>query len=154
MDGDFFSVMPFGDSGVHVLTSVGHTPHAVSYSKFPNFKNNAKRTRCKMHGVRKCIVCSQNLKSAWGKMRALSRLFLREDFKIKYKGSKFEMKAILKASESDDSRPTIIRQHTINPTFVSVLSGKISTIYDLEKICEQVDRLEIIPVKKFSVYPN
>jgi len=154
MDGDFFSVMPFGDSGVHVLTSVGHTPHAVSYSKFPNFRNNAKRSMCKMHEVRKCIVCAQNLKSAWGKMHALSRSFLKEDLKIKYTGSKFEMKAILRDSENDDSRPTIIKQHTTSPTFISVLSGKISTIYDLEKICDQYnqfDCLEIKSTKKSSI---
>jgi len=77
-------------------------------------------------------------------MYSLSRSFLRQDFKIKYKDSKFELKALLKSSESDDSRPTIIKHHTNNPTFISVPSGKISTIYDLEEICEQPDRLEIL----------
>ena len=136
MDGDFFSVMPFGKSGLHVLTSVGHTPHAVSYDKFPNFKNNAKSSICEMHGVHKCIVCSQNLKSAWKKMHTLSKSFLKDNLKIKCTGSKFEMKAILRNSKNDDSRPTIIKQHTTNPTFISILPGKISTIYDLEKVCE------------------
>lgn len=145
MDGDFFSIMPFGDSNLHVLTSVGHTPHSVSCDKFPIFENHANKSICKMHGVSGCIVCSQNLKSAWNKMYALSQSFLEHNFKIKYKDSKFEIKALLKSSESDDSRPTIIKHHTNNPTFVSVLSGKISTIYDLEKICEQPDRLEILP---------
>jgi len=136
MDGDFFSIMPFGGSNFHVLTSVGHTPHAVSYSRFPTFKNyinRSIRSICETHGVRECIVCSQKLKSAWNKMYSLSRSFLRQDFKIKYKYSKFELKTLLKSSESDDSRPTIINHHTNNPTFISVLAGKISTIYDLEK---------------------
>lgn len=145
MDGDFFSIMPFGNSNFHVLTSVGHTPHAVSYSKFPNFGNHANQSICEMHGVSGCVICSQGIKSAWDKMRALSQSFLRSDFNIKYKDSKFEVKTILKRSENDDSRPTIIKHHTTNPTFISVLSGKISTIYDLEKICEQPDRLEILP---------
>jgi hypothetical protein len=144
MDGDFFSIMPFGSSNFHVLTSVGHTPHSVSCGRFPIFKNHTDRSVCETHGVRECIVCSQNLKSAWNKMRSLSRLFLKQDFNIKYKGSKFELKALLKSSENDDSRPTIIKHHTNNPTFISVLSGKISTIYDLEEICEQADRLEIL----------
>jgi len=132
MDGDFFSIMPFGSSNLHVLTSVGHTPHAVSYSKLPTFKNKANQSICEMHGVSECIVCSQNLKSAWRKMHTLSKSFLKQDFKIEYKDSKFEIKVILKSSENDDSRPTIIKCHTTNPTFISVLSGKISTIYDLE----------------------
>ena len=44
------------------------------------------------------------------------------------------MKPILKASDVDDSRPTCIKIHSENPTFVSVLSGKITTVYDLEEI--------------------
>ncbi|MDD3729008.1 MAG: FAD-dependent oxidoreductase [Candidatus Pacebacteria bacterium] len=143
MDGDFFSIMPFGDSNLHVLTSVGHTPHSVSCDKFPIFENHANKSICEMHGVSGCVVCSQNLRSAWNKMYALSQSFLKHNFKIEYKDSKFEIKAILRSSENDDSRPTIIKYHTSNPTFISVLSGKISTIYDLEKICKQPDRLEI-----------
>ena len=44
------------------------------------------------------------------------------------------MKPILMASEIDDSRPTVIKKYSNNPTFVSVLSGKINTVYDLEEI--------------------
>ena len=44
------------------------------------------------------------------------------------------MKPILMASEIDDSRPTVIKQFTKNPTFISVLSGKINTIYDLDEV--------------------
>src|SRR3989344_4267800 len=154
MDGAFFSITPFGNSNLHVLTSVGHTPHDVSYDKIPNFKNNAEQSICEMHGVSKCIVCSQNLNSAWDKMHKLSQSFLKPDFRIKHKYSKFEIKAILTASENNDSRPTIIKYHTTNPTFISVLSGKISTIYDLEKICERSDRLEIPSVETSVVYPS
>ena len=44
------------------------------------------------------------------------------------------MKPILMASEVDDSRPTVIREFSKNPTFVSVLSGKINTVYDLDEV--------------------
>ena len=44
------------------------------------------------------------------------------------------MKPILKASEIDDSRPTVIKKFSDNPTFVSVLSGKINTVYDLDEV--------------------
>ena len=43
------------------------------------------------------------------------------------------MKPILKASEIDDSRPTVIKCASQNPTFISVLSGKINTIYDMDE---------------------
>ena len=56
------------------------------------------------------------------------------DFKFEYVGSLFSMKPILMASEIDDSRPTVIREFHKNPTFISVLSGKINTVYDLDEV--------------------
>lgn len=44
------------------------------------------------------------------------------------------MKPILLSSEIDDSRPTVIRTFSTEPTFVSVLSGKINTVYDLDEV--------------------
>ena len=41
------------------------------------------------------------------------------------------------SSEVDDSRPTVIRKFSTNPTFVSVLSGKINTVYDLEEVLDE-----------------
>ena len=46
------------------------------------------------------------------------------------------MKPILKASEVDDSRPTVIRYASREPVFLSVLSGKINTVYDLDEFLE------------------
>ena len=40
----------------------------------------------------------------------------------------------LMSSEIDDSRPTVIRKLHDKPTFVSVLSGKINTVYDLDEV--------------------
>ena len=37
MDGPFFSIMPFGKTGLHSLTSVTFTPHATSYDEVPTF---------------------------------------------------------------------------------------------------------------------
>ena len=44
------------------------------------------------------------------------------------------MKPILMSSEIDDSRPTVIKKYSENPTFVAVLSGKINTVYDLDEV--------------------
>ena len=136
MDGDFFSFIPFGSDGIHSLTSVGHTPHDVSYDVVPVFKNAAGHEVCDMHGIRYCIVCAQRLQSAWSEMYSLGKRYMLPMFDLKYLNSKFEIKPILIESEEDDSRPTIIKEHTTNPTFVSVFSGKISTIYDLKKIIQ------------------
>ena len=37
MDGPFFSIMPFGMSGLHSLTAVTFTPHAASFEPVPKF---------------------------------------------------------------------------------------------------------------------
>ena len=42
----------------------------------------------------------------------------------------------IKTTEVDDSRPTVIRTFTKSPTLVSVLSGKINTVYDLDEMLE------------------
>ena len=60
--------------------------------------------------------------------------YLNDDFEVKYVESLFSMKPILKVAEIDDSRPTVIKKLSENPTFISVLSGKINTIYDLDEV--------------------
>jgi hypothetical protein len=69
-------------------------------------------------------------------MSHLARKYLKEEYEFKYVKSLFSIKPILMASEIDDSRPTVIKKYTTNPTFVSVLSGKINTVYDLEEILD------------------
>lgn len=152
MDGDFFSVMPFGKSNMHTLSSVSHTPHIISYNN-QSFGQIINQHICKMHNVRGCMICSSKLKSKWQEMYILSQSFLKPGFRLRYKKSKFEVKVILKDSEIDDSRPTIIKYHTTSPTFVSVLSGKITTIYDLERVCNIKTEQ---PIEKFTasiLYP-
>ena len=67
-------------------------------------------------------------------MYKLSKKYLNENIDLFYKRSLFSMKPILQASEIDDSRPTVIKIFSKNPTFISVLSGKINTIYDLDEV--------------------
>ena len=67
-------------------------------------------------------------------MDHLARKYLKKNYQFHYQKSLFSMKPILMSSEIDDSRPTVIRQYSKNPTFVSVLSGKINTVYDLDEV--------------------
>jgi len=134
MDGDYFSVIPFGKEKFHSLTSVQHTPHKEIINKYlENTIKNKNSTICEMHNVKNCFICSQQLKSTWHKMNNLSKSFLKLEFKLKYINSWFEIKAILENAEKNDSRPTIIKTHTIKPTLISIFSGKINTIYDIEE---------------------
>jgi hypothetical protein len=47
------------------------------------------------------------------------------------------MKLILKAAEIDDSRPTAIRIDHRAPEMISVLSGKINTVYDMDEFLKR-----------------
>lgn len=136
MDGPFFSIMPFGKTGFHSLTSVCFTPHVTSYDKIPKFgcQKNVEKSFCSYDNLGNCNECLNKPQSAWPYMSSLAKKYLNDDYQFKYEKSLFSMKPILKASEVDDSRPTMIREFTNQPTFVSVLSGKINTVYDLDEV--------------------
>ncbi len=135
MDGPFFSIMPFGKTGMHSLTSVTFTPHTASTDDLPTFTCQEKSGgNCSPQSLANCNDCTARPKSAWPTMSQLARKYLKDEYGFHYKGSMFSMKPILKASEVDDSRPTLVRTMHENPTFVSVLSGKINTVYDLEDV--------------------
>lgn len=135
MDGPFFSLMPFGKTGYHSLTSVHHTPHKTSYDQLPTFEcQQRSNNTCSPKQLGNCNTCVAKPQTSWSYMSALAKKYLREDVTIEYVQSLFSVKPILKESEIDDSRPTIIKVHSEAPTFVSILSGKINTVYDLNEM--------------------
>lgn len=136
MDGPFFSIMPFGKTGYHSLTSVTFTPHTTSYEAVPRFACVSEGS-CKGGWLKNCNGCEKCPDSAWEYMAALTRKYVREEYAFAYEKSLFSVKPILKASEVDDSRPTVFRYASENPTFLSVLSGKINTVYDLNEFLDK-----------------
>ncbi|MDE7201578.1 MAG: FAD-dependent oxidoreductase [Lachnospiraceae bacterium] len=137
MDGPFFSIMPFGKTGMHSLTSVTFTPHTTSYEELPDFPcQRASKENCSRQHLGNCNDCIAKPDSAFPYMEKLAKKYLRDDFDFTYKLSLFSMKPILMSSEVDDSRPTVIRVYTQKPTFVGVLSGKINTVYDLDEVLD------------------
>ena len=136
MDGPFFSIMPFGKTGYHSLTSVTFTPHVTSYDEVPKFTCQA-GTKCRPEQLCNCNDCPNKPATAFDYMSHLAEKYLLPEYGYTYEKSLFSMKPILKSSEVDDSRPTTIRVSSESPTFVSVLSGKINTVYDLDEYLER-----------------
>jgi hypothetical protein len=135
MDGPFFSIMPFGKTGLHSLTSVTFTPHTTSYDGVPTFSCQERSNGyCSTFRLGNCNDCPSKPVTAFPYMANLARKYLKDEFEFSYKSSLFSMKPILMSSEIDDSRPTVIRTYSNNPTFVGVLSGKINTVYDLDEV--------------------
>lgn len=139
MDGPFFSIMPFGKTGLHSLTSVTFTPHTTSYDEVPTFTCQANSDGyCSTRRLGNCNDCIAKPETAFPYMANLARKYLRDDYEFTYNSSLYSMKPILMSSEIDDSRPTIIREYSKNPTFIGVLSGKINTVYDLDEVlCDE-----------------
>ena len=133
MDGPFFSIMPFGLEGLFSLTSVMFTPHLTSYELLPTFKCQEINNNCSSYFLDNCNTCKAHPKTAWNFMSQLAKNYLKDEYNFTYSSSLFAIKPILMASELDDSRPTVIREFNKNPRFISVLSGKINTIYDLDE---------------------
>lgn len=137
MDGPFFSIMPFGKTGYHSLTSVTFTPHITSYDETATFKCQSRSNgTCSPMHLANCNYCAAKPQSAWPYMSQLARKYMLPELKFKYAKSLFSMKPILKVAEIDDSRPTMIKVERRKPTFVSVFSGKINTIYDLDEVLD------------------
>lgn len=137
MDGPFFSIMPFGKTGLHSLTSVTFTPHVTSYERYPSFACQQSAAcegtaLCTPDSLYNCNDCPYQPDSAWAYMSHLAGLYLQEKYAYTYQKSLYSMKPILKSSEMDDSRPTAIKILHRKPDFISVLSGKINTVYDLD----------------------
>ena len=110
MDGPFFSLMPFGQTGLHSLTSVTFTPHETSYDSVATFP--CQRERRPLH-PRQPVQLQRVPGQAGQRLAlhepALARKYLKEEYGFAYHSSLFSMKPILKASEIDDSRPTVVR---------------------------------------------
>lgn len=140
MDGPFFSIMPFGKTGMHSLTSVTFTPHKVCKEEIPHFRCQEQSVECTAFKLANCNDCEYHPQTAWPYMSHLANKYLLEDYSYEYVKSLYSMKPILLSSEIDDSRPTAIKVHSGGPnggagepTFISVLSGKINTVYDLDE---------------------
>lgn len=136
MDGPFFSIMPFGKTGLHSLTSVTFTPHSTSYDPVPTFpcQKKAREGYCSTKHLGNCNDCKARPETAFSYMANLARKYLKDSYEFTYNSSLFSMKPILMSSEIDDSRPTVVRTYSKNPTCVGVLSGKINTVYDLDEV--------------------
>lgn len=134
MDGPFFSIMPFGRSGYHSLTTVSHTPHKTSNVPLPSFSCQFNRPECTPDLTMNCNSCVFAPDSAFEDMHQTAKKYLLDLYSIKKVRSMFAIKSVLKSSEVDDSRPTLLRQYSSEPCFHTVFSGKINAIYDLDEI--------------------
>ena len=134
MDGPFTSIMPFGLSGFHSLSSVSYTPHEISKENKPTFSCQQKNQNCRPDFPGVCNTCIAKPSTNYDKMENQIRHYLKKTVDLKYVDSKFTVKSKLKSSFIDDGRPTHILKLKENPSFYCIFAGKINSIYEIEKV--------------------
>lgn len=120
MDGPFVSFMPWSQSGLYSLTSVCHTPHfeADSLNRYLDVRQTISRKDLMISQLKK-FVDSEIVDS------------------LEFLDSKFVVKTIGKDAEIDDSRLVKVKFDK-SRKFVSVLSGKLDAIYEVDKKLEEL----------------
>lgn len=134
MDGPFGSVMPYGLTGLHSVSSVAYTHHKVSYDSLPQFSCQAQNTACVPEFPSDCNGCFARPVSAFPKMKAQMAQYFSSQVEWHYFSSLYTIKSKLQASFIDDGRPTEISQIHRSPDFFTVFAGKINSIYEIEKV--------------------
>jgi len=130
MDGPFWSMMPFGNSGSVSLTSVGITPLRKTRS-LPIFDCQSLRTGCTPLSLSDCNTCNVKPSSGLTHQIQQMKLFLKnQDFFTPIR-SLMTVKSTLNTAKVDDARPTLIQMESNSKTW-TVFSGKVSTLFDLE----------------------
>ena len=131
MDGPFFSTIPFSNNN-YSLTSVCFTPHEECKNNFPDF-SCCKIKQC-YNFLCNCNDCIYKPKSSKNIMLKLMSDYMLDDYNIMPEECIFAVKPILLNAEKDDARYTIIKKARSNPTYIYCFSGKVNTIYELDKI--------------------
>ena len=133
MDGYFFSIMPFGKSQLHSLSSVNYTHHKFSEDSEPKFDCQESIQTCNPKSIENCNTCEAKPTSNFLKMKRQMEKYLSPKMSMDHLFSLFTIKSKLKSSYIDDGRPTEIKKLKSNPDFYCIFSGKINSIYEIEK---------------------
>lgn len=134
IDGPFASFMPYGHSGLISLSSVPFTHHKVSYATLPAFDCQQINSLCRPDFLSDCSLCIAKPVSNQTQMIGHIKNYLNSTVKLEYLQSLFTIKTKLKESYIDDGRPTEISKMNELPAYYCLFSGKINSIYEIEKL--------------------
>ena len=126
MDGAYFSIMPYPARRAFTLSHVRYTPHYAIETAANRralggefgVPSQSAAERPATHFTHMILDAARYLPAMRG---------------TRYIESLWEMKAIMPRSETDDSRPILLRRSERVPALVTVLGGKIDSVYDVEE---------------------
>jgi glycine/D-amino acid oxidase-like deaminating enzyme len=126
MCGPFFSLMPFPPRGLHTLSHVRYTPHHEWHDR-TGVAQTPEEHR-------------PELKSRFDRMVRDAARFMPCLADSIHRGSLWEVKTVLPASEQDDSRPILFKVDHGLPGLICVMGGKIDNVYDA---IQELDELRL-----------
>ncbi|MEO8241902.1 MAG: FAD-dependent oxidoreductase [bacterium] len=124
MDGPFFSCMPYPTEHLHSLTHVRYTPHE-SWTDSAGAPQDPPERQPRESRARHMILDSKRYVPALAAAR--------------YRGSLYEVKAVLLKNERDDGRPILYQRRPRDSRVISILGAKIDNIYDLLDLVRQTE---------------
>jgi hypothetical protein len=136
MDGQHVSAMPYGFSGLSTVTSVKYS-HRAEADANSLFVCQVLHGKCRPSSFFNCGNCQYSPTSAAPFIVNQLQRYFTSDLNFGVHANKYEVKAFWNASPGFDHRFTAIRRYSPNNSKIQiygVLSGKLSSIYELESI--------------------
>jgi glycine/D-amino acid oxidase-like deaminating enzyme len=136
MDGAFFSLMPFGLTGLHSLTSVPYTHQYTSEQIGGVFSCQQNSRGCRVFDLSSCRRCEASPHPQRLRMLRQARQYLPNLGDVVFHDSLFTQKVTPLFDRWSvnhfDERPSSGVYCHRNPDFMNILSGKVSGIYEVE----------------------
>lgn len=121
MCGPFFSLLPFPPRRLHTLSHVRYTPHTW----WPEGAGEAPTPDLRLD------VPTSERATRFSFMQRDAQRYVPLLQRLSYRGSLWEIKTVLPASEIDDSRPILFRAHHGLPNLHCIIGAKIDNVYDV-----------------------
>jgi hypothetical protein len=121
MDGPFFCIDPYGETGLHVMGNVVHAIHATNVGEFPIVPEEIKPL------LNKGVINNPpvtNIKQ----FLEMAEKFMPDLKGAEYMGSMFTVRTVLPNVDKTDERPTLVSK--IGNKIINVFSGKIGNCVD------------------------
>ena len=116
VDGPFFCIDPYADSGLHVMGNVVHAIHKTNNGLFPDIPEEFK-------GLLNRGIIKNPPITNFEKFIESATFFMPEIRDAEHVGSMYTVRTVLPRVEKTDERPTLV--YKVNDKLINIFSGKI-----------------------------
>ena len=116
LDGPFFCIDPYSDTGFHVMGNVVHAIHVTNVGHFPHIPEEFRPL------MNRGIVKNPSVTNV-EKLLESASYFMPEIRKAEHIGSMFTLRTVLPDVDHTDERPTLVTR--VNDKIINVFSGKL-----------------------------